>query len=495
MLKSKAVDILRTFSKDEFTSFEKFTASPYFNTNNSIVRLVNELKIFHPDYESDILTEEYLYKKVFGKDKYSYSVMRNLMSLMLQLCESFLLNNRLNKDLLKSPDNILELLDEFQNRNIDNLFTLRLRNAEKIISREKYDSTHYKNNVRIINFILDDEYNKVSFKNNLKDIFFRKAIFELCFIANSLYRNANSINYISLENNIKAEESYFFIFLKCIDINKFLKETEKLRSSESVVIEIYFKLVLLILYPDNLNNYYEVKKSIFKNINKFSNREKYSLLNILRNYVLHEYSRGADIPNSEIRTINLEMLETIDFKKDKMESILGIIFIGIFLEAASKNEHKFAQEFIDKYSVQLRREIRKDIHGFASSYIEFMKRNYERSLEKLSHVKPPNKVYFIHIKQLYMKIYFELGHYDEGLSVIDSYRHYLDNKKDLNRDKRNYFMKICRSYLRLYRLKMSPEKYTDYDVVKFIRELQSDNLNIETKWMLSKAEELKKLFK
>lgn len=494
MLKSKAVDILRTFSKDEFASFEKFAASPYFNTNNSIVRLVNELKMFHPDYDSEILTEEYLYKKVFGKDKYSYSVMRNLMSLMLQQCESFLLNNRLNKDLLKSPANILDLLDEFQNRNIDNLFSLRLRNAEKIISKEKFDSIHYKNNVRIINFILDDEYNKVSFKNNLKDIFFRKAIFELCFIANSLYRNANSINYISLENNIKAEESYLFVFLKCIDINKFLKETEKFRSSESVVIEIYFKLVLLILYPDNKKIYYEVKKSIFKNISKFSNREKYSLLNILRNYVLHEYSSGADILNSEIRTINLEMLETIDFKKDKMESILGIIFIGIFLEAASKNEHKFAQDILDKYSVQLRREIRKDIHGFASSYIEFMKNNFERSLEILSHVKPPNKVYFIQIKHLYIKLYFELGHFDEGLSMIDSFKHYLDNKTDLNNDKRNYFVKIYRNYLRLYRLKMNPEKYTDYDVVNFIRELQSDNINIDTKWILSKAEELKKLF-
>lgn len=495
MLKSKAIDILRTLSKEEYASFEKFTASPYFNSNNSIVRLVNELKIFHPDYDSDTLTEEYLYKKVFGKDKYSYSVMRNLMSLILQLCESFLLNNRLNKDLLKSPANILDLLDEFQSRNIDNLFSLRLRNAEKIISKEKYDSMHYRNNVRIINYILDDEYNKVSFKKNLKDIFFRKAIFELCFIANSLYRNANSINYISLENNIKAEESYFFIFLKCIDINRFIKETEKLRSSESVVIEIYFKLVLLILYPDNLNNYFEVKRSIFKNINKFSNPEKYSLLNILRNFVMHEYSRGVDSLNSEIRTINLEMLETIDFKKDKMESILGIIFLGIFLEAASKNEHKFAQDFIDKYSKQLRREIRKDIHGFASSYIEFMKKNYERSLEILSHVKPPNKVYFIHIKHLYMKLYFELGHFDEGLSMIDSYKHYLDKKIDLNRDKRNYFIRICRSYLRLYRIKMNPEKYTDFEVVNFIRDLQSDKLNIDTKWILSKAEELKKLYK
>ena len=143
MIKSKAIDILRTLSKAEFNRFEKFVESPYFNTNNSIIRLVNELINFHPDYNSDEITEEYLYKKIYGKDKFSYSLMRNLMSEMLHLSESYLLNNRLNNDILKNPANIIDLLDELQKRDIKNLFRLRLKNAEKILSKEKFDSILY----------------------------------------------------------------------------------------------------------------------------------------------------------------------------------------------------------------------------------------------------------------------------------------------------------------------------------------------------------------
>ena len=493
MLKSKAIDIIKTFSGLEFSRFKKFVESPYFNNNSGIIRLVYELESFHPDYNSADLSEEYLYNKVYKTDKFSYSLMRNLMSELLYLSESFLLNNRLNKDILKNPANIIELLDELQNRDISNHFKLRLKNAEKIISKEKFDSVHYRNNVQLINFILDDEYNKVTFKNNLKDVFFKKAIFELCFIANSLYRNANSIHFISIENNVKADDSYFFIFLKCIDINKFLSEMNRLRTSESLIIEIYFKLILLILNPGDLKNYFEVKNLIFKNIKKFSNKEKYSLLNVLRNYILFQYAGGENKLKAEQRIINLEMLDSIDFKKDKMESILGIIFIGIFFEAVSGNDLKYAENFINKYSGQLRKEIRKDIYGFASAYILFAKKDYEGSLEKLLHVKPPNKVYFIHIKHLYIRLYYELGYYDEGLSVIDTYRHYLDSNKVLNQEKKNYFLKICRSYHRLFRLKMNSDKYSDFDVTKFMKELDADVLNNDTKWIFSKLSDLNKL--
>lgn len=492
MLKSKAIDIIKSFSKTEFDRFKKFVESPYFNTNAGIVRLVSVLESYHPDYNSEGLTEELLYKKVYAGNKFSYSLMRNLMSELLHLSESFLINNRFNNDILKHPSNIIDLLDELQNRDISNHFKLRLKNAEKMIKKEKFDSSLYKNNVQLINFILDDEYNKVSFRHSLKDIFFRKAVYELCSTANSLYRNANSIHFISIENNVSADESLFFIFLKCIDFRKFLNELEKRRSSETLVIEIYFKLILIILEPENLDNYYEVKNNIFKNISKFSNSEKYSLLNVLRNYVLFEHARGVKTLEHEVRSINLKMLDTLDFKKDKMESILGIIFLGIFYDSVSNNDLSFAEEFISKYSGQLRKEIRKDIHGYATALIHFAKSEFERSLEALSHVKPPNKVYFVKIKHLYIMLYYELGYYEEGLSVIDSYKHYLDNNKVQNQDMRKNLLRLCRLYLRLYRLKMNTGNTGEFDVIRFMKELDSEKLNSETKWILTKLEELNK---
>ena len=162
--------------------------------------------------------------------------------------------------------------------------------------------------------------------------------------------------------------------------------------------------------------------------------------------------------DSETKSINIEMLETIDFNSDKMESILGIIYLSVFLESMSKMDYEFAEMFVNKYSKQLRKEIRKDIAGYTSAYINFVKKNHEKALELLSVVKPPNKVYFIQFKQLYLKIYYELGYYEEGLSVIDTCKHFL-NKQLQNQNKKKYFKEIADLYFRLYKIKMNPENF------------------------------------
>ncbi|MBK8554042.1 MAG: hypothetical protein IPL53_24535 [Ignavibacteria bacterium] len=492
MLKSKAIDILRSLSGEEFKKFGSFVESPYFNSNKGIIRLVSELKKYYPLFSHENLTEEFLYNKIYKTNRYSYSVMRNLMSELLYLSESFLLNNRLNNTLFSKHDNIIHLLDELQERGLDKLYNIRLTNLKKHLSKEKYDDTYFRHQIAVLNLILDDEYNKVTFKNSLNDIFFKKALFELCNIANSLYRNANSIYFSSMEINVDAEESCFFTFLKCIDIDRFLKEMKKFKSNELFIIDIYLKLVVLILNPENKKNYFEVKTLIFQNIKKFTNKEKYSLLNILRNYVMFSGIDNKNTISTERKSINLEMLDTIDFNKDKLESILGIIYIGVFLEAITKKDYRFAEEFAVKYSGQLRKEIRKDVTGFTSAYIHFIKANYEKALEVLSLVKPLNKVYFIHVKNLYLKIYYELGYYDEGLSLIDSYKHYLD--KILNKFVKKNITNVTGYYLRLYRLKFNKDRYSEFDVVQLIKDIDSEKLNIESKWLLAKAQELKKLF-
>ncbi|MEO8665374.1 MAG: hypothetical protein ABI462_07745 [Ignavibacteria bacterium] len=121
MLKSKAIDILKTLSRDEFKRFGYFAESPYFNRNNSLIRLAGELREFYPSFDSGKMTEEYLYKKVFG-NKYSYSSMKNLMSEMLTLCENFLIADRVNKVDNLGPRNTIDLLEELRERHLDKLF-------------------------------------------------------------------------------------------------------------------------------------------------------------------------------------------------------------------------------------------------------------------------------------------------------------------------------------------------------------------------------------
>ncbi|MBK9226727.1 MAG: hypothetical protein IPL67_06705 [Ignavibacteria bacterium] len=50
MIKSPAIEIIKTFSKDEFKRFAEFTESPYFNKNSNLLKAVKYFKKISPEF-------------------------------------------------------------------------------------------------------------------------------------------------------------------------------------------------------------------------------------------------------------------------------------------------------------------------------------------------------------------------------------------------------------------------------------------------------------
>ncbi|MDQ3193626.1 MAG: hypothetical protein M3P82_01370 [Bacteroidota bacterium] len=237
-----------------------------------------------------------------------------------------------------------------------------------------------------------------------------------------------------------------------------------------------------------------MKKLIFKEIKKFSNTERCSLLNILRNYCIDKRHDNNIKFAGEGHEINPRMIEVIDFKKDKLDSLLGIIYMGIITYEACRKNFTFAESFINKNALLLREENRKDILGYTRSYIEFEKGNFENALNFLSTIDSFNMVYYIKIKNLYLKIYYELGYYEEAFSIIDTFKHYLDNKKMLKDNVRTILRDDLELFNKLYRIRSQPEKYTAYDVKMLEQYGESKNFGSEKLWIIKKLEQLNTLF-
>jgi hypothetical protein len=64
-MKSKIIDILRTFSSKDVKRFRDFLESPFFNESENLVKLYNSLLEFYPDFEDENLTEEFLNRNVY----------------------------------------------------------------------------------------------------------------------------------------------------------------------------------------------------------------------------------------------------------------------------------------------------------------------------------------------------------------------------------------------------------------------------------------------
>lgn len=79
MQKSTVIEILRTFTQDELKEFEDFVSSPYFNKNKSINKLYDVVRKYHPDFKSDDIKKENLWKRIYPGKKYNYGTMKNLI--------------------------------------------------------------------------------------------------------------------------------------------------------------------------------------------------------------------------------------------------------------------------------------------------------------------------------------------------------------------------------------------------------------------------------
>lgn len=493
MLKGKALDILKTLSGAEYKKFEAFTESPYFNTNKSLSRLVTQLKHFHPDFSSEKMTEEFIYEKVFGKNKFSYSVIRNLMSELLGLCEKFLLAERYNGK-MTNHDVTIALIEELQARNLDNLLDLKLKKITVELSKAKVDVELYRLHLAVIDFHLDYLFNKITFKKILGEKFQEKALYKLLDITNSLYRNAGSIYYASRDFNFKPEDNIFYKLILCIDFKKYLGMISDEKVREVYIVRIYVMLSLLIIDPDDLQNFLEVKKIIFENINKFANLEKYSLLNVLRNYAQLKMLHGDSSFNRHGHDINKMILDSVDFRKDKLDSVLGLVFLSFVHTALLNRDFDETEAFINKYAVLLRKEVRNHIYGYSMAMLNFERKNFEKALQNLATIKALNNVYFIRVKEMYFKIYYEMNFIDEAFSLLDTYKHFISNNGVHDSTRRAQHHALHRIFYKMLRMKSGIGKYSEYDVAELHKTVKDINPIHEKNWIIDKLGELSKQY-
>src|SRR5207244_2756512 len=141
-LKSKFIDIIKTFSKEELKEFKDFLNSPYHNSNKNVIKIYELIRKTAPYFDSPLITKEKLFGKIYPGKKYNDTVMRILLSDLLSLGEEFLVSKASKKNKI---DEILILLEEFKIRGLDSLYRSNYKYAsdelEKMAdARSKYFS-------------------------------------------------------------------------------------------------------------------------------------------------------------------------------------------------------------------------------------------------------------------------------------------------------------------------------------------------------------------
>lgn len=480
MKNSKIASIFRSFKKDDFISFEKFMKSPFFPKRRDVSGFYSLLKKYHSEFD---VSKEMFYGELFQGRRYDERKMKNLSAQMVKLAEEFLIFSALKQDeRMKSK----LLAEEYIKRQNHKMFERSVKTIEEIDSNRKFDSGEcysYEQNILLM---------KTENYNNKNDYF--RAISSK--IANTDYTAATFlIKYLrslcdtdaAISYNIDYETPLLKAFRENFDLEKIFNSPEIEASKFGVILKIYYLAYKAVIDFENKENYYSFKKIFYENIHLFSVSEKFLLFNDLTSCCWNNRSAGNHEFGPEQMNIYKDMMQMDAWRSEASGYLQVALYRNIMFMALILKEYEWLSGFITNDSSKLHPEFINNMESYAWTHYYFETGKLESALTHSAKVQYDFFAFKLDIKHILLKIYYELNLFDQAYSLLDTYKHFLRETKEVSDHHKIWHEGFIIIYTKMLKVK-SMEEYTE-----------AENLNYEfenLKHIMSKGwvvREIKKL--
>lgn len=487
MLKSKVFDILRRLTPDELKRFRDFVRSPYHNRNKNVIGLFEIIRKYGPDFNNEGLKKEKVYSKLFPRKPFNDIVIRILLSDLLRISEDFLVQLRIEKS---DYDYRKFLLSEFMDRGLDKLFLKIFRESESELMHMRIDDSYFKNKFDIEElykgFNIDRNQQHLN-SSNLVDMGKNIVTYFLIKISSVLHDiSVNKGNF-----NTEFDESAvngLFRFINHESIKDLIKNKD---FKDNEILEIYFCAFMLTGKVDTDDYYSRLKELFFRNIDRINREAAYNLYMALLNY---NGTRHWDDKNHTFRK------ETLEIYKDMINRgyyswteggyMTIIIFRSILALCSLLKETEWMEYFVSNYVDKLAPEQRQNMYYYSHAKLSFAKRDYYSALENISKVDFNLFTFKFDVKTLMLQVYYELGYFEESYAMMDSYRHFLSNNKNVSPEFRHWNQNFVNLYNDLLNQK-SGRKNIDLELLN--KKITNTPNAASQPWLKDKIEELKKI--
>jgi hypothetical protein len=479
MHKSRSIQLLASFSKDELKGFADFINSPYFNNNQRVARLFDELKKHHPEFTSKGILKERLYKKLFPGKAYNDQVMKNLNSELLKLERDFLSYDQFTGDKFARS---ISLITNLTARHVEPIFEKEIQTAEN----EARESDAFLSNMFMQLFRIEEEKFSNNIMNNRQakgtgNINKAGEYLILFFLKNMLRLTVNNrINEFSF--NADPKVNLLENFLGKMDLEGILKFMEDSGIEHTLNIRLLYYAMICNIKVDDDESYLAFKKLLFESNDKISGEEFQHLMHFLESIIAQKINSGR-------HEFYRDLFETYDYElknnayKMKNSPLTVMKFRNIYLSAIRADKFEWAENFINKYKNELHKNNRQSIVELSLAQLNFEKKDYEKTLAHLQKVRTSEIFYKVDVRNLNLMSLFELGHFESALAMIESYRRMLNTNESITdqyREKNINFINILGG---LIRAKADDDKN---GLIKLKLKLEQTESLANKRWLLKK---------
>ncbi len=478
MKKSILIELLSKFSIKETKEFSEYISSPFFNKNQSIIKLYSYLRLQYPLFEKENIEKKAVFQRIFPNVKYNDGFMRTLIFGLCTLAENYLSYTRYKSSYFRDKT---FLLYELNDRQVDRLLEKNIKSFSK-----KLDSVIIKDN--------EYYYDKYNFENEKYLFYFRKKpdVFEKIIKETDLtgmidYMTCSYISTIIGDYtrlfNLKNIYEFDFDFSKFEKFYNIIKD-ERYNSIPCVIVS-YYELMLFIK-NDDLTVFYELKKLLGEYEHVLDKDHVYNIYVNLINYCNRNIRNGHQELQREVFEIYKQGLES------KILPYHGTVHFRFYTTVAETalnlSEFEWTQNFINNYKDHLPEDIRENTFNYANAMYEFAAGNFGKSLEILSRISYNDVYHKIKCKCLLAMLYYELRYNDQLLSHIDSFNHFIINDRFLNKERKKNYSNFIRFVKKIERIRQ-------YTLIENAEELKK-KINADIKlyykdWLLKKIAEIK----
>ncbi len=501
MKNSNLVQILSTFDPREIKEFGEFVSSGFFNKNESVVKLYEYLRKYHPVFEEDKISKERIHGKIFPGAKYSDGFMRKIIFNLSNLAESYLTY----KKSIESPvESGINLLSELNKRKLDKLFTKHFSEVKKEVeTSEEKDHVYYRRKYQLETIWMNYTDN-IRYKVDLHDkkeyhnerIIEKLNHFTNYYLMYSLdtYR---TLIYQGYQDRFEYKDEFIdnIISYLLTQLNEPAGTNHRVYI-DNLIIKVYLYEIMLMKNKSGSgglaeDTFYKQLKNILENeAASLPHDSRFSLYNILLQHCAGRIMRGY----SEYRSERFE-LDKIALSQEIYMSKIETdfpppAFASIVRDASEMKEFKWAASFIESFRKRLEPVNYETVLNLSYALLHFNKNEFEKTLTYLNNIKPVKRWEFkFAVKEITLQVFYELSMFTQAHYLADSFRHFIasmaKNFSSERIESRNNFLKY---YSALLKLKENPQKK---EAGKIMSELKDTNTLIFNRdWLMEKASEL-----
>lgn len=477
MKKTKLITLLSTFSKQEINRLEEFVNSPFFNKNRNVINLCGAILPFWPDFNSVELTEEKIFKAIFPRERFDYFKIKNVISDLYALSAEFLKTAISQSRYL---DGEINLLNALHDRRLDNIYAQREKKVKKqLLDAEIKDEDNYLRQYQL------ERVNIAHYKFAGSSYSFNKIQTE--FDSFLQYSLTGLLRLYSKMLHNKNHGNIYFDMKMFDNVWQYAKEMD---FSDNPSCLVYKQVIALELSKSETDyrKLLEIKEKYRKNIPP---EEFYYILQEQNSYAAYRLKLGDESYYAERFNAFREMVE------NKFMDPGYLIFpnvISVYTSACMADEYDWAEDFLKKaqYGISPSDEKLNTIN-YCKGYLAYRQKDFGKALQFFSKTNFRLYLMKVMVKSYSVRIYYEQNLYEQTISAVDTFRHYLKTETMMAEDQKTAHYEFLRNLAELSRLKLEGiNKKTSVDLgilKKQIKQMSANPLGAKN-WLIEKAGKL-----